>query len=70
MKQIIVLIVYYNASNYNPIVIEFEKPRFEIVETLGDGYALQEEIKEKEQKEEEEISDYLIYRMMCEPFCI
>ena len=69
MKQIIVLIVYYNASNYNPVVIEFKKPEFEIVETLGDGYAVQEKEEQKE-KETQEISDYLIYRMMCEPFCI
>jgi len=69
MKQIIVLIVYYNASNYNPVVIEFKKPEFEIVETLGDGYAVQEKEEQKE-KEIQEINDYLIYRMMCEPFCI
>lgn len=69
MKQIIVLIVYYNASNYNPVVIEFEKPRFEIVETLGDGYAVQEKEEQKE-KETQEISDYLIYQSLCEPFCL
>ena len=71
MKHWIALVVYYNAANYNPIVIEFTQPKFEVVEHLGDGYGLQqkeeEEIKEKEVKE---ITDYLIYQSLCEPFCL
>ena len=68
MKYFVALIVYYNAQKYAPVVYEYEQTRFEIVEHLGDGYAVQEE--EQKEKEIQEINDYLIYRMMCEPFCI
>lgn len=73
MKTLLALIIYYEAAHYNPVVYEYAKQEFEIIETLGDGYEIRQEEKIEEEsieKKEEEIINYLIFRMMCEPFCI
>lgn len=69
MKHLVALMVYYNAQHYQPVVYEYEKPEFEIIEHLGDGYALHEE-KEEEKEKIKEIADYLLYESLCEPFCL
>jgi hypothetical protein len=70
MKYFVALIVYYNAQHYQLMVYEYEKPKFEIIEHLGDGYALQEEEEQQEKEKIKEIADYLVYQSLCDPFCI
>lgn len=73
MRTLVLLLIYYEASNYNPTLYEYHRQKFEIEETLGDGYGLelrQKEEQEKSEKEEKEIVDFFIYQMVCEPFCL
>lgn len=68
MRLLVILVIFYNAQNYDPQLYEIDPPReYGVTEILGDGYS--EIQKEEKQKEEIELIEYLVMQRWCDPFC-